>query len=192
VITDLPHESMVSNTNADLESGEPEHANGVGNGSVWWRWTATQSEPVTVSTLGSSIDTLIAVYQGPNVNELVEVASNDDAQSRVRGSMVTFQPQSGHTYHIAVKGFGESTGNIRMSLATERMPLLGTPSVHPDGSIEIEGQIEPGMTVVLEYSTDFAVWNHLGAVVAGQNGLTFRDTINTNESPTFYRFFVDP
>lgn len=191
-IVTLPHVSMVSNANADHEPGEPEHANQHGEGSVWWRWTANQTQPVTISTLGSSIDTLIAVYQGSSVNGLTEIVSNDDAQSRVRGSVATFQPQLGETYHIAVQGYPGSTGNIRLGIDSERMPLLGTPTMLPDGTIDLGGQIEPGITVVLEYSTDFVNWSPLGSVAADQQGISFRDTINTNGTPTFYRFFVDP
>jgi hypothetical protein len=51
-----------SNTNATEEPGEPKHARKIGGHSVWISWLAPGDGLVTLSTTGSSFDTLLAVY----------------------------------------------------------------------------------------------------------------------------------
>lgn len=68
-----------SNLNASKEPGEPTHASPLDGRSVWWSWTAPFSGPVKISTAGSTLDTLLAVYTGSTVTNLSLVASNDNA-----------------------------------------------------------------------------------------------------------------
>ena len=53
-----------TNVGATKETGEPAHAGNAGGHSVWWTWTAPTTGTVTLDTLGSSFDTLLAVYTG--------------------------------------------------------------------------------------------------------------------------------
>src|SRR5258706_573100 len=43
-----------SNVNATKEPGEPNHGGDPGGHSIWYRWTASVSTPVTIDTIGSS------------------------------------------------------------------------------------------------------------------------------------------
>jgi hypothetical protein len=98
-----------SNVGASKESAEPEHAANDGGASVWWRWTAPANGAVTMDTLLSYIDTLLAVYTGDSVGALTEVASNDDALPyAIFQSYVQFEAVAGTTYHIAVDGYYDS------------------------------------------------------------------------------------
>lgn len=54
-----------TNLGATAESGEDQHADQAGGGSVWFRWFASASGPVSIDTCGSEVDTLLAVY-GPS------------------------------------------------------------------------------------------------------------------------------
>src|SRR5262249_9329739 len=56
-----------ANVLATREAGEPIHAGKLGDTSVWWGWTAPNSTKVTVSTFGSSFDTLLAIYTGSSL-----------------------------------------------------------------------------------------------------------------------------
>src|SRR5262249_22109030 len=56
--------TLASNAAATKESGEPNHAGSAGGKSVWWTWTAPNTGAVTVDTLGSSFDTVLAIYTG--------------------------------------------------------------------------------------------------------------------------------
>jgi thiol-disulfide isomerase/thioredoxin len=128
VITGTNAVVVCTNTYATKEPGEPDHACSPGGKSVWWRWQAPANGYVTISTAGSvssefggPMDTVLGVYIGNSVSNLVEVASNDDGP--VAGtSEVSFQTDAGNLYRIAVDGFAGSTndvadsGIIRMSL----------------------------------------------------------------------------
>ena len=61
-----------------------------GGKSVWFRWTAPGDDSVPHLALATfaSFDTLLAVYTGASVDNLIEVASNDDGASG--GSTVSF------------------------------------------------------------------------------------------------------
>ena len=99
-----------SNVSATFETGEPRHADRPGGRSVWWTWTATASGRVTVSTFGSSFDTLLGIYTGTSVTNLITVASNDDAAEFGSTSQVSFDATADTTYQIAVDGFDQREG----------------------------------------------------------------------------------
>ncbi len=110
------------NVLATKEPGEPEHAGKAGGSSVWWSWTAPNSGRVTVSTIGSDFDTLLAVYTGTGVSNLQEVASDDDSGGEGT-SRLRFSSTVGTPYQIAVDGFGAS-GNITLELALNVPPSV--------------------------------------------------------------------
>ena len=117
-----------SNADATTESGEPEHA---GNGgpyhSVWWNWSSSTNELLFdaeindflfIDTHGSDFDTVLAVYTGPTVSNLTQIAANDNAGAGIETSDVYFQFNSGETYHIVVDGKTDSdTGNVVLNYA---------------------------------------------------------------------------
>jgi hypothetical protein len=104
------------NTYATKEPGEPNHAGNPGGKSLWYCWTAKTNAPITIDTIGSSFDTLLAVYTGSTVSNLTLIANNDDISSPDnRQSRVTFTPTIGTTYHIAVDGFGGASGLVTLN-----------------------------------------------------------------------------
>ncbi len=111
-----------NNSTASKEAGEPSHAGNIGGRSLWWCLATTNTVPVTLDTLGSSFDTLLAVYTGNAVNALTSVAANDDIQPGVvQQSRVNFTAQSNRVYRIAVDGYfnfgsGTSIGTINLNL----------------------------------------------------------------------------
>ncbi len=111
-----------TNGGTSKEAGEPRHAGNAGGKSVWWSWTATGSGTVTISTAGSSFDTLLGVYTGATVNALTTVASNDDVATGSHSSLVSFPAIAGTAYNIAVDGFSGTTGTISLSINLTATP----------------------------------------------------------------------
>jgi hypothetical protein len=111
--------NFITGTNSTYtrEPGEPRHDNRSGTHSGWLSWTAPISGVCTMDTFGSSFDTVLAVYTGSVLSNLVRIASNDDGTPEVTQSRVTFNATSGVTYQIAVDGFSATAfGTIMFHL----------------------------------------------------------------------------
>ena len=126
LITGQTNTVVGANTNATKEAGEPNHAGNRGGRSIWWRWVAPASTPVTIDMVGSSFDTLLAVYAGTEVNALTMMAA--DHLGSVNGSTVTFLPIAGVEYQIAVDGFHDG-------IATARGAVTLNVRQYPSGSL---------------------------------------------------------
>jgi PASTA domain len=103
-----------TNEEADKQAGEPNHAGNAGGASIWYRWRAPAAGKATVSTCGSELNTLLAVYTG-DAFPLAPVAENDDSCGQQ--SRLTFEATEGTTYRIAVDGFDGDTGSVFLSLS---------------------------------------------------------------------------
>ncbi len=108
-----------TNVDATSEAGEPLHA-GERSHSVWWRWTAPDSGSLSVNTFGSGFDTTLAVYRGDSITSLARLGEDDDDPLGVPYSLVDVDVQKGTTYRIAVDGFEQSQGSIRLTWWFER------------------------------------------------------------------------
>lgn len=108
-----------ANTGATRESGEPNHAGLPGGSSIWWTWTAPGDLSVTLNTVGSGLDTLLAVYTGENLSTLTQMAANDDGPGPSdRTSWLRFNARAGTTYQIVVDGYQGASGIVRLRLQT--------------------------------------------------------------------------
>lgn len=114
-LSGVPQGVTGSNLAASKEAGEPNHADNPGGRSIWYAWKAPFSGPVTITTAGSSFDTLLAVYTGSAVNALQLIAQNDNVTDG-NTSKVTFYAVAGTEYEIAIDGafgdFGTSVLNF--------------------------------------------------------------------------------
>lgn len=100
------------NTDGTVELDEPAHAGSTASHSLWWKWTAPKAGRVVLTTEGSNFDTVLAVYRGGALSDLVEVEANDNARTGVTTSLVVFNAIAGDTYRIAVGGSGAATGAV--------------------------------------------------------------------------------
>ncbi|HZR20857.1 MAG TPA: immunoglobulin domain-containing protein [Verrucomicrobiae bacterium] len=115
-----------SNVGATSEPGEPLHAGVPGGHSVWFTWTPLLSGVATITTAGSSFDTLLAVYTGSSLTNLTEVASDDDSGGYYT-SKVVFNAVAGTQYSIVVDGAYGAQGNI---ILNSSLQLLAPPVPH--------------------------------------------------------------
>lgn len=121
------------NDNATVQSGEPLFRDPTVANSIirtlhhsqWWTWTAPTNGLVTLSTLGSSFDTLLAVYLLPGT----VVAANDDAPGAAPASRVKFTATQGMTYLLGVGGAQTNeSGTLLLSLQLTPLPDTGVPT----------------------------------------------------------------
>lgn len=146
-----------NNIGATSELGEPLHA-GVSNAaSIWFDFQPAVSGNYSIDTSGSDINTVIAVYSGDSLTDLVPFAANDDADTTTVASRVRVDLDAGTTYSVVVAGVEEAEGHIVLNYAvteandafagraeiTGSGNLLVTPS---DGSLELG---EPDYEIIL-------------------------------------------
>ena len=88
------------------ETDEQNHADNAGGKSIWYQWNAPISGIWNFNTLGSNFDTLLAIYTGASINDLVLVVANDDITGGIDDvqSRVTFEASQGMLYYIAIDG----------------------------------------------------------------------------------------
>ena len=99
-----------------MQMSEPKPSEQSDSGaSVWYKWTAPSSGAFTFDTIGSSFDTVLAVYTGTALTSLSEVASDDDGGSSGYTSKLTFHATSGTTYRIAIYGYDGETGTVKLN-----------------------------------------------------------------------------
>ncbi len=96
-----------------------------GGASIWWQWTPAATAEYTISTEGSTIDTLLGVYTGGSVTALTLVQQNDDIGLLRMGSEWVYLSSSrvrrvfnaGVTYRIQVDGFSGKEGAVTLSIS---------------------------------------------------------------------------
>src|SRR5262249_35263531 len=149
-----------------------------GGKSVWWQWLAPISGPVSISTLGSSFDTLLGVYTGTAISNLVLLASNDDAEGTLQ-SDVTFQAVAGTNYQITVDGFDAASGEIVLTLVATPTRLC-LPVTVAGNQVEfcLDGEI--GRTYAIEASADLEHWTLVATAVNTNGSLVFTDLARSN------------
>jgi subtilisin family serine protease len=148
-----------TNIGATGETGEPNHAgvsdSGNGPKSVWWTWNATEDGDMVIDTFGSDFDTTLAVYTGVSVNDLQEIASNDD-QTGSNQSRVQFPVTAGTTYRIAVAGYQTSTGYVNLNF------VFTPPNAQPPANDHL------GSRIVLD--ANWTTTNGTNAFATGESG----------------------
>src|SRR6185312_4460221 len=113
-----------NNVGATREPGEPLIVTNVGGASVWYTWTAPSNAVVTFSTAGSDFDTLLGVFIGRNLTNLLTVAQ-DDSSGPGGTSAVTFNAPAGTRFYLAVDGSNGVTGDIVLNW------MLAAPAAAP-------------------------------------------------------------
>ena len=108
----------------------PAHALNRGGNSVWYKYVAPGNGILRIHTFSSSFNTLLAVYQGTNINNLNLVAANDNYEENGSfgfHSNVRVGAKTGDVFYIAVDGFydssvdGFNTGTIKLNYFFENV-----------------------------------------------------------------------
>lgn len=116
-IASLPFQHSIDTSAATVEVGEPQASctSGANSNSVWYRYTATYTGGIDVTTYGSNYDTVLAVYQG-TPNAATQVGCNDDGYADGTSGLRLWVSQ-GLTYYIAAADYGgPGGGNLVFSI----------------------------------------------------------------------------
>jgi hypothetical protein len=152
---------------ATMEPGEPTPNFIAAGASLWLRWEPQASGRATVTTAGSSFDTVLGVYTGSGVTSLAQVAADDDGAPSLC-SATTFNVAAGTVYYIQVSGFHGVAGDIVLSWQLEIPPAL--PPViltQPHGQTVPDGAPTALSVVVQPESPVTYQWYLEGQALAG-------------------------
>ena len=109
------------NESATKELSEPTHIpGGTDYASVWYSWTAPGAGEGTIDTFGSEFNTILAVYTGPLIGYLTQIAFNDNSPGgpffSQSASKIVFTTVAGTAYQIAVDGLNRDQGNVVLNV----------------------------------------------------------------------------
>ncbi|MGC9452749.1 MAG: S8 family serine peptidase [Oceanipulchritudo sp.] len=119
VISGFPYGFQQDNSNASAEVGESAHAGNAATHSLWFKFNFNIGGKAWLRTLGSEIDTVMAVYTSnkaqPALTELIPVVSNDDAPYGQNWSEIALSIVAGRNYWVALDGKNGAKGIINLS-----------------------------------------------------------------------------
>lgn len=122
VISSLPFEESVSADEIGVMQPEevtPSCGTDVIN-PIWWRLDSSISGNVQISTIGSTYDTVLSLWEGES-HPLVEVGCNDD-DTQGQSSLLHANLEAGKTYFIRVGGFSMAMGTTQLLVETFAPP----------------------------------------------------------------------
>jgi hypothetical protein len=133
------------NFEATREAGEPSHGGFYYGRSIWYRWQAPATGPVTLDASSSEVSPLLGVYTGDAVDRLTTVGWT-------YGSAFRFDAVEGRVYRIALDGAYNAAGKTRLSLRLDPTPPSGStaepppsePSSQPPAADPPSGDPAPG------------------------------------------------
>ena len=162
-----------NNGGAGAEPGEPAHAGRAASATLWWEWTAPATGNVSIDTIGSGYDTVLAVYTGASLDSLVVVAANDDDRANPT-SRLSFTAQAGTAYQISVGGKNGASGATLVSLGSAPANDAFASAVTLTGeSTQITARNElasrePGEPRILGFAGGASVWYRWTAPRSGR------------------------
>jgi len=180
------------NTTARRETGEPVFPGVEGTNSVWFCGQAPLSGLLRFDTEGSNFDTLLAVYTGSRLTNLVLVAGDNDSGTN-KTSRLYFQAEAGTNYWVAVDGVEGQSGFFRLN--------WGAPGPGPqfqsirqlasgDKEIELAGMI--GDRYRVETAGDLGAWSDWLRLTNLTGRLQFIDPVTIGNPRRFYRAVLVP
>ena len=178
-----------NNFNATMETTEPSHAGEVGGHSVWFRWTAPASGPVSFSTATSALDTLLAVYTGTQVDNLSLVASNHYADDSSR-SALNFIAAAGTLYRIAVDGFDGAEWTFHLNWRPQTQPVFTSIQLLSTNMVRVAVSGGVGDQYDIVVSDDLISWTPWLQVTNVSGVVQFNDTSGSDHH--FYRALLRP
>ncbi|HEY6184470.1 MAG TPA: immunoglobulin domain-containing protein, partial [Terriglobales bacterium] len=126
---------ILNNTGATTSPGEPIHCGVLGGASRWFGLRPSVDGIFIIDTIGSSIDTVLAVYTNDPANLLTPlqfVSCDNDGAPDGRRSLVRFPARGGVEYLVAVDGVNGAQGGINLNWKLGVLPVANgtnTPSV---------------------------------------------------------------
>ncbi|MBI5772863.1 MAG: immunoglobulin domain-containing protein [Verrucomicrobia bacterium] len=140
-----------------------------GGSTRWFVIKAAGSGVMVVDTIGSDINTVMAVYTGTNLLELVFVAEDDNGAPDGIRSRVRFPAVNGTDYVVAVDGVNGAKGNIALNWGLGTVPAF---TLHPTDRKATVSETVVFSAQAASLPVPFYQWRKDGVALPGQTGAT--------------------
>ena len=119
VVAWLPLSQYFDTTVGSLATGEPRPCANIAP-TYWYRYTASSSSKVRISTAGSNFDTALAVYWSPSgsttqFSSLTSLGCFDNSGNSLQAEVI-LTPVAGQTYYIQIGGSNWNTGSLNVQM----------------------------------------------------------------------------
>jgi hypothetical protein len=172
------------NAGASTQAGEPNPCGGPGGSSRWMRIRPAEFGTLLLDTVGSEIDTALAVFTGTNIASLVSVACDNNGALDGARSQVRFDVAPGIDYLVSVDGINGAQGNIRLNWKLGTAPLISASTTN--------FTVRLGATLTLTVTSSNAIppatyaWRLDGQVIPGATSTSLNLTnLQSSQSGTY-------
>ncbi len=118
----LPFAHEMNTGDASLQYQEPAFCRGIET-TVWYRYTAENAATISIDTLGSDFDTVLAAYR---LNGALPVGLGTigctDVIDPTQGEQLQFPVEAGETIYIQASGYYSFTGRLRLNIRELTVP----------------------------------------------------------------------
>jgi hypothetical protein len=154
LVNSLPYSTTQANIQAAGVATDPTGWCSAGSHIVWYRLTPTTAGSFTVSTAGSSYDTVLGVFTAPITTSSGSIVCNDDFGGMLQSQVTVSSAVAGTTYYIAIAQYGSTPSSSSLDLAlsvTGTITLGGatsTPTLTPTPTPTLTPTATPGTLTV--------------------------------------------
>ena len=180
------------NIAARREAGEPNFPGATGTNSVWFCGQVPLSGLLRFDTEGSNFDTLLAIYTGSRITNLVLVAADNDSGTN-KTSRLYFQAEAGTNYWVAVDGVNGQSGFYRLNWGSPGPgPRFDAMMTRTDGSKQLELAGAIGDRYRIETAGDLQTWTNWMRLTNLTGRIQFIDPVTNDVRRRFYRAVLVP
>ena len=158
---------------------------------VWYRFDATSTTGVTVSTCGAaSFDTVLTAFQaGAGATLGTELVCLDDGSGCGTQTTIEFGATAGNTYWIRVSGYNGATGTFTLA-TSQSVPPPPTPFAHPTQSAPPGGMPSLPPTPARTSGPDVTVGNLSDTAYYGGGTAWMADSTSAGLAQNIYSYAV--
>ncbi len=182
---------VFSNFDSGAERGEPMHAGQAAGSSRWFTLKPDDAGLMVLDTIGSSIDTVLAVYQGSGLANLRLVKSDDNGAPDGIRSRLSFAAEAGAEYQIVVDGVAGQQGTINLNWIL-LVPFDILPPTVAGNQIQIRIQAKPNVKYTTQVSSNLKNWSDFSTDQSATGEIVVTDTIPTGAATRLYRVVIKP
>lgn len=183
---------VFSNFDSGAERGEPMHAGQAAGSSRWFTLKPDEDGQMVLDTIGSSIDTVLAVYEGSGLANLRLVKSDDNGAPDGIRSRLSFTATNGTEYQVVVVAVGGQQGTINLNWVLLVPFTLEKPTI-ANGEIRITIQAKPNVVYTTQVTSDLVNWTTFStdqSTVGGE--VVVKDAIPAGQATRLYRVVILP